>query len=45
MKNDIGPPELSCDWPVAQLVKVSDPAASNNVHCIMLRIEGSSQVT
>jgi hypothetical protein len=45
MKNDIGPPELPCcDWPVAQLIKVNDPAATNNVHCITLRIESSFQV-
>jgi hypothetical protein len=45
MKNDIWLPELpSCDWPVAQLIKVNDPAATNNVHCITLRIESSFQV-
>jgi hypothetical protein len=45
MKNDIGPPEPPCcDSPVAQPVKVNNPAAPNNVHCITLRIESSFPV-
>jgi hypothetical protein len=45
MKNDIGPPELSCgDGPIAQPVKVNDPAATQIVQCIAPRIESSFQV-
>jgi hypothetical protein len=45
MKNDIGPPLLpGCDGSVAQPIKVNDPAAPNNIHCITLRIESSFQV-
>jgi hypothetical protein len=45
MKNDIWPPEPPCcGSPVAHPVKVNIPAATNNVHCITLRIENSFQV-
>jgi hypothetical protein len=45
MKNDIGPPEVSCcDGPIAQPVKVNDPAATHNVQCITPRIASSFQV-